>query len=281
MSDHPSDTEVEDLSILKELNRFMWGSGDYEAVAALVLKDALALVHDAEVEAGQRVLDVATGTGNVAVEAARTGADVTGLDLTPEHFEVARRRAAEAGVTVAWTEGDAEALPFPDDSFDRVFSTFGSQFAPRHDLVASELLRVCRPGGTVGLCNWTSEGWTGRFTEITARYFPPAPAHVMPSMDWGDEEYVRGLFEPLGGAVEIERRRADYRFPDVDALMRFFSANFGPWLLARQSITPAERWHELYADLRAMTAAFDEGTTDTLVRPEYIRVLVRKPAAGA
>jgi ubiquinone/menaquinone biosynthesis C-methylase UbiE len=268
---------TEDTSLLKELNRYMWGSGDYEAVAALVLKDAQALVADARVRPHHQVLDVATGTGNVAVEVAGTGAAVIGLDLTPEHFDVARRRAAEAGVKVDWTEGDAEAVPFPDDSFDRVFSTFGSQFAPRHDLVAAELYRVCRPGGLVGLCNWTHEGWTGRFTEITAQYFPPQPPHVMPSMNWGDETYVRGLFEPLGAVVDVEQRKADYPFPSVDALMEFFAANFGPWIVARRTITPPERWAKLFAELRAMTMRFDEGRGSTLVRPEYIRVLVHKP----
>lgn len=273
-------SQFEETDDLKELNRYMWGSGDYESVAALVIDDAEALLDDAGVTAGCDVLDVATGTGNVAVAAAQRGARVIGLDLTPEHFDVARRRSAAAGVEVEWVEGDAEQLPYASDSFDRVFSTFGAQFAPRHQLVAQELYRVCRPGGTIGMCNWTDSGWTGRFTAVTARYFPKPPSYVLPPMAWGSDSYVRALFEPLGGVVETELRTATYEFASLDEFMEFFQTNFGPWIVARRSITPRSRWEDLLSDLRAMTASFDVGTDTFIVRPEYARVLVRKPSSS-
>jgi SAM-dependent methyltransferase len=141
---------------LKRAHRATWAAGDYAAVAEHIddapPRDLLARV---DVQPGQDVLDVATGTGNVAIRAAAAGAQVVGLDLTPELFDTARRRAAQLDVTVDWVEGDAEDLPFEDDRFDRVLSTFGVQFAPRHEIVARELVRVCRPGGRIGLVNWT------------------------------------------------------------------------------------------------------------------------------
>ena len=151
------------------------------------------------------MLDVATGTGNVAIRAAAAGAQVAGLDLTPELFDTARRRAAEAHVSVDWVEGDAEDLPFDDDRFDHVLSTFGVQFAPRHAIVAQELARVCRPGGVIGLVNWTPEGQIGELFKIMGRYMPAPPDYASPPPLWGSEEHVRGLFD--GSGVELEFAR--------------------------------------------------------------------------
>ncbi len=267
-----------DDDIYKELNRLTWGSGDYQRIAEFCLPDAVRLVEDANISTGLKVLDVATGTGNVAVAAAQRGASVIGVDLTPEHFPVAQERASAAGVLVDWREGDAEHLEFDSDSFDRVFSTFGAQFAPRNDRVAGEMYRVCAPGGLIGMCNWTPSGWTGRSAEVIASNFPAPPDHVQPAMDWGHETRVRALFEPLGGTVETELRSARYRFTSVDEMILFFDTHFGPWVIGRTSITPRGRWDGVLEDLTALTRQFDSGVGETVVDADYLRVLVRKPA---
>src|SRR5215216_6273752 len=191
---------------LKRAHRATWAAGDYAAVAELIdeapPRDLLARV---EVAPGQEVLDVATGTGNIAIQTAAAGAQVVGLDLTPELFETARRRAAERGVAVDWVEGDAEDLPFEDERFDRVLSAFGVQFAPRHEVVAQELARVCRPGGRIGLVNWTPEGQVGELFKVMGRYLPPPPDFASAPALWGDEEHVRGLFDGTGIDLEFTR----------------------------------------------------------------------------
>jgi SAM-dependent methyltransferase len=253
----------------------MWSFGDYEHVARLLHGGAMALMQQLDVTPGMAFLDVATGNGNVALLAAEAGAEVTGLDLTSQYFGDARRRAREAGVAISLIEGDAEALPFPSASFDRVTSTFGVQFAPRHEQAAAELARVCRPGGVIGLCNWTAAGWTGRFQEILASYFPPPPEFARPPMLWGDEDYLRELFN--GIEISTERRRLGYRFACPEDVIGFFERTFGPCLTARRTITPRDRWADLHADLVKMTEEFFVGEDeDTRIEPEYLLVLGRK-----
>ena len=184
---------------LKRAHRATWAAGDYAAVAEMIdeapPRDLFARV---EVTPGLEVLDVATGTGNLAIRAAAAGAQVVGLDLTPELFATARRRAERHGVVVDWVEGDAEDLPFEDDSFDSVLSAFGVQFAPRHEVVAQELARVCRPGGRIGLVNWTPGGAIGDLFKIMGRYMPAPPDYASPPSLWGNEEHVRSLLEDSG-----------------------------------------------------------------------------------
>src|ERR671910_2810696 len=184
----------------------MWAAGEYARIAGLIEDDPrFRLVSGVGIGPGMTVLDVATGTGNVAIPAAAQGAQVTGLDLTPELFDRARERAAEAGVEVEWVEGDAEDLPFEDGRFDRVLSTFGIQFAPRHQVAASEALRVTRPGGTIGLVNWTPQGHIGRILKAVGSRLPKPPEYVSPPPLWGDEAHVRELFAPAGVELEFER----------------------------------------------------------------------------
>ena len=158
------------------------------------------------------MLDVATGTGNVALRAAELGADVTGLDLVPDLLDVARGR--DDG-RVAWIEGDAEALPFDDASFDRVLSVVGIQFAPRHQVVADELVRVCRPGGAIGLVNWTPEGLIGRMFKILGKYMPKPPAFASPPPLWGSEEHQRTLFAAHDVSLSFERGVNPFVFPSA------------------------------------------------------------------
>jgi ubiquinone/menaquinone biosynthesis C-methylase UbiE len=193
---------------LKAKHRAVWASGDYPAVAAELISGlGPELVRECGVRPGDRVLDVATGSGNAAIPAAAAGAVVTASDLTPELFDAGRQIAAARGVEVEWVEADAEAMPFADNGFDVVMSCVGAMFAPHQQTTADELIRVCRPGGTIGMINWTPDGFIGAmFTELRP-YSPPPPDAASPPTLWGDETRVREL---LGGRVTSLnlRRRA-------------------------------------------------------------------------
>ena len=180
MSSPASDAE------LKTRHRAMWASGDYPSmVETFLLPLGPRLVEACGIGPGMRVLDVAAGTGNASVPAARTGAEVVASDLTPELFEAGRARAEAAGVELEWVEADAESLPFEDESFDVVMSSIGAMFAPRHQLVADELVRVCRPGGTLALLSWTPEGMIGALFRTMGPFAPPPPPGAQPPPLWG------------------------------------------------------------------------------------------------
>ena len=229
----------------------MWAAGSYADVAEHVGDVPPAhLLRLADIHSSHAVLDVATGTGNVALPVARLTPDVTGLDLVPSLLDVGRERAAALGVDVHWVEGDAEALPFADETFDRVLSVFGVQFAPHHEVVARELLRVCRPGGLIGVVNWTPEGLIGRMFKALSAYMPAPPAGASPPPLWGSEEHVRGLFP--GCSVEFERGVNAFRFPSVEAWMSFFEERYGPTIKARERLSAEGRWEDCRADLRAL-----------------------------
>ncbi len=177
-------------SVVKAAHRAMWAMGDYDRFArATVWELGPLLVEECGIGPGDRVLDVAAGTGNIAIRAAMRGASVVACDLTPEHFAQGRRGAAAAGVNLEWIEGDAEALPFDDSAFDVVTSCFGAMFAPDHGATADELVRVCRPGGTIGLISFTPEGTGGEFFALLAPYAPRPPSGASAPVLWGSEEY--------------------------------------------------------------------------------------------
>jgi ubiquinone/menaquinone biosynthesis C-methylase UbiE len=210
--------------------RAMWALGDYHRFAtATVWGLGPALVDACGITAGQRVLDVAAGTGNVAIRAAEAGADVVATDLTPENFEAGRREARARGVELEWVEGDAGSLPFGDAEFDVVTSCLGAIFAADHQAVADELVRVCRPGGTVGMINFTPEGLAADFFSLFARHAPPPAAESLPPVLWGSEAHVRELFGDRLAALELTRAHYVERSPDGAAAYRdFFKETFGP-----------------------------------------------------
>ena len=226
------------------------------------------------------VLDIATGTGNVAIRAAQLGARVTGLDLTPELFGRARERAAAAGVEVEWVEGDAENLPFEDGRFDRVLSTFGIQFAPRHEAAAREAVRVTRAGGTIGLVNWTPQGHIGRVLKAVGSRLPKPPDYASPPPAWGDEAHVRGLFAATVVELEFERATNPFiGFGSPEDWVEFMETNYGPLLTAREKLAPDGRWDEVREELVALTASLDHGTSGALhVESEYLLTLGRVAA---
>jgi ubiquinone/menaquinone biosynthesis C-methylase UbiE len=264
----------------KAEQRALWALGDYHRFATeTVWVLGPVLVEACGIAAGQRVLDVATGTGNVAIRAAEAGADVVGADLTPENFEAGRREARAGGVELDWVEADAESLPFEDGAFDVVTSSLGAIFAPDHQAVADELVRVCRPGGTIGMINFTPEGLAGEFFEVFGRYAPP-PAGAQPPVLWGSEEHVRDLFGGRLASLGLARRHYVERSPDPAAYCEFFKETFGP--VAGLYAALADRPDTLAAldrDFLEFATRSDQGPPGgpAEYRYEYLLVVGRKP----
>jgi SAM-dependent methyltransferase len=243
---------------LKAAHRAMWASGDYPALADAVIPDlGAALVAACAIQRGDRVLDVATGAGNAAIPAASALAHVTACDLTPELLEAGRRAAAAAGVEVTWREADAEALPFTDGEFDVVLSSVGVMFAPHHPIVADELARVCRPGGTIGLASWSPQGFVGEMFAAMKPFVPAPPPGAQPPLRWGDESYVRGLFGDRISDVSAELRNVAVEcFDEPAAFRESFKTRYGPTLAAYRGI----------ADDPARVAALDAALDDLAAR---------------
>jgi len=215
---------------LKSKHRALWASGNYPAVAAeLIPALGPELVRACEVRPGQRVLDVGAGSGNAAIPAAERGATVTASDLTPQLLDAGRAIAAQRGVDLDWVEADAEALPFTDNSFDVVMSCVGAMFAPGQQRVADELVRVCRPGGTIGMINWTPEGFIGNLLKTMSPYAPPPPPGASPPPRWGDEQHVRELFGNRVTALEMRRQSVIMdHCTNPTEFREYWKRNYGP-----------------------------------------------------
>jgi ubiquinone/menaquinone biosynthesis C-methylase UbiE len=239
-------------SELKARHRTMWGLGNYPSVAADVIADlGPTLVEAAGLAPGQRVLDVAAGSGNVAIPAARLGADVTASDLSPELLAEGEIAANRSGVVLGWEVADAENLPYADASFDAVLSCVGVMFAPHHQAAADELVRVTRPGGTIGLINWTPEGFVGQMFAIMKHYAPPPPPGASPPPLWGDETHLAGLLGDQVADLRMERRTLRVtRFTTGAEFRDFFKATYGPTIVTYRAIADdADRVAELDAAL--------------------------------
>ncbi|MGW7132363.1 class I SAM-dependent methyltransferase [Streptomyces bobili] len=266
---------------LKAKHRAMWAQGDYPSVASEVIPELGAvLVEACDVRPGQRVLDVGAGSGNAAIPAALAGADVVASDLTPELFEAGRRVAAEQGAQLTWQEADAEALPFGDAEFDTVLSCVGVMFAPHHRQAAGEMVRVCRPGGTIGLLSWTPQGFIGRMFAAMKPYAPPPPPGAQPPPLWGDEDHVRGLLGDRVTDVRAERRtvRIDL-FPTPEAFRDYFKERYGPTISVYKNIAGEP---DLAAALDRELAALASdgnlaaGQDGTVMEWEYLLVTARR-----
>ena len=228
---------------LKARHRSMWASGDYPSmVETFLLPLGPRLVEAAEIGSGMRVLDVAAGTGNAAIPAAARGATVVASDLTPELFEAGRARAGAEGVELEWAEADAEDLPFEDGSFDAVISSIGVMFAPYHQAAADELVRVCRPGGTIGLLSWTPEGMIGGLFRTIGPFAPAPPPGAQPPPLWGGEEHLREL---LGDRVELDTLERDVlevtAFEQPTDFAEHFKQRYGPTIAAQANARRNER----------------------------------------
>jgi SAM-dependent methyltransferase len=221
------------------------------------------------------VLDVGTGSGGtIAIPAAQRGARVVGSDITPELFEHARRRAAEAGVEVEWVEADALDLPFADASFDRVISTFGAMFAPDHRRAAAELVRVCRPGGRVAMTTWANDGFAGELFKLSGSFLPPPPAGVQPPPLWGVESHVTDTFGAAGARPAIERETVVFEWPSVEAAVREYAEDFGPFVAARRSLEPQGRWDEFLHAFTALVERFDVGDGGARIGVDYLLITI-------
>ena len=255
----------------------MWALGDYHRFAtATVWELGPRLVAACGVSAGQRVLDVAAGTGNVAIRAALAGAEVVASDVTPENFDAGRRAARDSGVDVEWIEADAQALPFADAEFEVVTSCFGAMFAPDHDATARELLRVCRPGGVVGMMNFTPEGAGGDFFRVLAAFAPPPPAGWRPPLLWGTEDYVHRLFGGSAGSVETTRHEYVESAPSAGEYLELFRRSFGPMVAIYTSLgdRAARQLDEAFVEFIARWNRGDAGCVR--IPYEYLLVLVHR-----
>jgi SAM-dependent methyltransferase len=246
---------------LKARHRAMWASGDYPSmVETFLLPLGPRLVEACGITPGMHVLDVAAGTGNASIPAAQRGASVTASDLAPELLEAGRHRAEGAGVELGWIEADAEHLPFEDGSFDAVISSIGAMFAPRHQNVADELVRVCRPGGTIGLLSWTPEGMIGALFRTMGPFAPPPPPGAQPAPLWGSEDHVRELFTD-----RVKLRTVERDVLEVTAFARardygeHFKARYGPTIAARANAQKNGREEEFDQALDAFCDEWNRG----------------------
>jgi SAM-dependent methyltransferase len=249
---------------LKARHRAMWASGDYPSmVETFLLPLGPRLVEACGIVPGMHVLDVGAGTGNASIPAAQRGASVTASDLTPELLEAGRRRAEGAGVELGWIAADAERLPFADASFDAVISSIGAMFAPFHQRVADELVRVCRPGGTIGLLSWTPEGMIGALFRTMGPFAPPPPAGAQPPPLWGSEDHVRELFRGRVALRTLERDALEVSaFAHPRDYGEHFKARYGPTIAARKNAAKSGRADEFDAALDAFCDEWNRGTED-------------------
>jgi SAM-dependent methyltransferase len=265
-------TTLPDLAQIKAGMKHAWTSGDFGKVADFTSEAAADFVERLGIQPGSRVLDIACGTGNTAIPAARAGAIVTGVDIAPNLLAQARQRAAAESLDIRFEEGDAEELPFPGESFDSVISMFGAMFAPRPDRVAAEMLRVCKPGGLVAMANWTPEGFVGKSFQITSKLSPPPPSLAAPVL-WGDEATVRQRFSAGVSTLQMTRRRFFFHYPFSPAgTVDFFRQYFGPTRVAFSRLDAAGQ-ADLGAQMEALWAANNYATDGTTrVEVEYLEV---------
>ena len=264
-------TLPEGFAELKQRMRVMWMAGDFGEIAKLNSHGAEDFIGRLHLKPGTKVLDVACGTGNQSIPAARAGAEVIGLDIATNLLEQARKRAADEELKIEFVEGDAEKLPYDAARFDVVVSMFGAMFAPRPEAVASELLRVCRPGGLIAMGNWTPDGFVDQMFKITSRHAPPPPGVPAPSL-WGDEKVVT---ERLGGKTRLEMTRQhllfDYPFPPSDAVA-FFRKYFGPTQMTFARLDEAGQ-KALAGDLTGHWTKNNQGDPNhTVIKAEYLEV---------
>ncbi len=266
---------VTDGQAVTDRARTVWGAGDYADIGTRLVLLSELLCEAADVRSGERVLDVATGTGNAALAAARRFCETTGTDFVPALLERARARAEVEGLAVTFREGDAQALPFEDGSFDVVLSAIGAMFAPDQERTAGELLRVCRPGGRIAMANWTPEGFVGELFRVQGRYAPPPPPGARPAVEWGTGARLRELF---GDEVELSTQRREFllRFPSSRFMWDHFADRYGPTVTLLATLD-AERREALAEDFVAVAERYNRADDGTLVLvQEYLEVVARR-----
>jgi ubiquinone/menaquinone biosynthesis C-methylase UbiE len=264
-----------DLAAIKERQQKAWSSGNYSKPGVTLVLMAELLCEAVDLRPGQRVLDVATGNGNTALAAARRFGEVSGIDYVPNLLEDGRKRAAAEGLQVSFQEGDAEDIPFSDASFDVVLSTIGAMFAPNQEKVAGELLRVCRPGGKIGMANWTPDGYIGEFFRTIGTYVPPPPGLRSPLL-WGTEERLRELFGEGVTLLQTERRSFVLRYPSPRYYVEFMRGYYGPLLKAFEALDESGQ-ESLTHDIEDLIDRYNRSGDETMVVPgDYLEVVIRR-----
>jgi len=264
-----------DLAAIKQRQQATWSSGDYHMIGTQIQVVSELMIEALDVHSNERVLDVATGSGNAALAAARRGCDVIGIDYVPSLLARARRRADAEGLPAEFVEGDAEALPFRDGRFDVVSSVFGAMFAPDQERTASELVRVCRAGGRIGLVAHTPDGFIGQLFKVVGRHVPP-PAGVRSPIQWGTEERLRELFGDVIGELRAEKRLYRFRYRSPEAYLDYWRRFYGPTLKAFEAVGEDGR-EALEQDLLQLIASFNRADDGTMVVPtEYLEAVIVK-----
>jgi SAM-dependent methyltransferase len=262
------------LDEFKTRQREVWSAGEYSALSPYIVDVGQQVVTSAGIQSGITVLDVACGTGNAARAAARSGARVTGLDLTPRLLQAGQAKAEAEGLEIEWREGDAEDLPFGDGHFDRILSTFGHMFAPRHQRTADEMARVCRRGGAIVTATWTPEGTVGEIFNVSTSYMPPQPDYALPPILWGREDHVRRLFGPVAAGFQFERHVNMIEWDSVESWTDFFMERFGPMVTARAML--GDRFAELRQRVMDIWRSANQANDGRLRLPqEYLLSIVR------
>lgn len=268
-------TTTPDLEAVKARQRATWASGDFAMIGTTLQIVGESLCETVDLRAGSCVLDVAAGNGNCALAAARRWCDVTAVDYVPSLLADARRRAEADRLPVTFREGDAEALPFEDAGFDVVLSSFGAMFAPNHGRTASELLRVCRTGGRIGLANWTPGGFIGHLFKVVGGHVPP-PSGLLPPSRWGVSEHLEHLFRGAASEIRIVPRAFAFRYRSPMHWVDVFRTYYGPVHKAFAAL-PVDRQAHLEQDLLALIAQFNvSGDTTMVVPAEYVEVVITK-----
>lgn len=269
------EAESTDYAAVTERQRETWATGDFNEIARLNVGMAEALVEDTDPHAGQRVLDVACGSGTAALVAARRYCEVTGIDYVPALIERAEIRARAEGLDADFRVGDAQGLPFPDDSFDVVLSVYGVQFVADQDRAARELLRVCKPGGKIGLAGPIPEGWSGDWFAAHAQYVPPPPG-VQSPLRWGTAEGLDELLEAGVRSTESDRRTALQYYRSIDHAVEVFSTYFGPTIRALETIDPEDQ-ENLLEDLNAIMSRYNRARDGAaIVENQYLQTIATK-----
>jgi ubiquinone/menaquinone biosynthesis C-methylase UbiE len=265
-----------DLQAVGQMQQKTWSEGDFAMVAGIVMMVAEELAEALNLMPGERVLDVACGSGNGAIAAARrTWGNVVGVDFVPALLERGRERAAAERLEIEFVEGDATALPVEDADFDVVMSTFGAMFAADQEKAAAEILRACKPGGRIGMANWVPDGGVGQMFMTIAKHAPPPPG-VQSPLRWGTEDGLRELFGDGVSELRVERRKARQAFRSVDHFLEFFRTYFGPTKVAYERVGP-EGEEALTSDFRAYLEQNNvAGDRALVLEPEYLQVVATR-----
>jgi ubiquinone/menaquinone biosynthesis C-methylase UbiE len=268
---------LSELEVLKARLKATWMSGDYAKFAIYLEPGALEILARMQIAPGTKMLDVGCGAGQISIPAARAGVDVTGVDIATNLIEQARARAVAEGLSIQFDEGDAEELPYSDDSFDTVVSIVGAMFAPQPQRVAAELVRVCRPGGRIIMANWTPDGFVGQMFKIVGKHVPP-PVGVPPAVLWGDEATVRERFGD--GVTDLQMTRQIYpsfQYPfGVPEVIEFFRQYYGPTHRAFAALD-SDGQAALRQELEQLWAAHNDATDGTTsIAPEYLEVVATR-----